>query len=96
MNATRSKTKGAIVDITDADSFEKKLPYFLVGLIGTVAGTVTFYVLPLSIITFNLGLLLEIFFLILVGMIFGLTLISFNLQRLMETIIVYTLLILER
>lgn len=84
------------MDVTGEDSFVKKLPYLLFGLIGTVSGTITFYVLPLSILTFNLGLLLEIFFLILVGMIFGLTLISFNLQRSMELLIVYTVLFFER
>ena len=44
---------------------------------------------------FNIGLLLEIFFVILVGMIFGLTLISFNLQRLVEQVIVHSILFLE-
>jgi FtsH-binding integral membrane protein len=50
----------------------------------------------LAVLSFNLGLLLEIFFLILVGMIFGLTLIAFNLQRVVEIFVVYTLLIFER
>jgi hypothetical protein len=35
--------------------------------------------MPLSVLTFNLGLLLGIFFGILIGMIAGLTLIAFNL-----------------
>ena len=44
----------------------------------------------------NLGVLLEIFFIILLGMIFGLTLISYNLQRAVEMILIYTLLFFER
>lgn len=73
-----------------------KLPYLIVGMIGSAAGITIYYVLPLSILTFNLGLLLEIFFLILVGMIFGLTLIALNLQRLLELAVVHTFLFLER
>jgi len=57
---------------------------------------IVYFVLPLSVLTFNLGLLLEIFFLILIGMIFGLTLIAFNLQRIFEIIIVHTLLFFEQ
>jgi len=37
-----------------------------------------YYLLPVAILDFNLGLLLEIFFMILVGLILGLTLIAFN------------------
>lgn len=47
-------------------------------------------------LTLNLGLLLEIFFMILLGMILGLTLIAFNLQRLIEQVVVFCLLFFER
>lgn len=93
---TRSKTKGQKVDITNVDSLKAKLPYLIVGFIAAAAGITVYYVLPLSILTFNLGLLLEIFFLILIGMILGLTMIAFNLQRVIELIVVYTLLFFER
>lgn len=96
LSSTRSKTKGQVVDITTEDSFSRKLPYLVFGGIGTTAGVLIYFVMPLSILSFNLGLLLEIFFLILIGMIFGLTLISFNLQRLLELIIVHTLLWYEK
>lgn len=49
----------------------------------------------MAVLDFNLGLLLEIFFLILVGMILGLTLISLNLQRSLELLLVHVLLFLE-
>ena len=52
--------------------------------------------LPLSILTLNLALLFEIFFLLLVGMIFGWSLISLNFQRILENTIVYTFLAFER
>lgn len=43
-----------------------------------------------------MGLLLEIFFLILIGLILGLALIALNLQQLFETILVHTMLLFER
>jgi hypothetical protein len=50
----------------------------------------------MSILNLNLGMIFEIFFFILIGMILGLTLIAFNLQRIMELFFVYTLLIWEK
>jgi len=65
LTKTRSKTKGQQVDISSANSFEAKLPYLLFGAIMTIAGIITFYIMPLSLITLNFGLLFEIFYLIL-------------------------------
>ena len=48
-----------------------------------------YYFLPLSMLSMNFSLILRIFFLILLGMLFGLTLLSFNLQRLLEVTLVY-------
>ena len=92
---TRSKTKGAIVEISDANSFNRKLPYILSGGLGSGFGITIFFFLPLSILTFNLGLMLNIFFFILIGMLLGLVLISFNLQKLMELFIVQVFLFFE-
>jgi hypothetical protein len=64
--------------------------------LNTLIGITIYYLLPLSVLTFNLGLLFGIFFLILIGMIFGLALISLNLQRIFELIVVYTILIYEK
>jgi FtsH-binding integral membrane protein len=74
----------------------KVVPYLIFGLISVVAGMSIFYLLPLAVLNFDIGLILQIFFMILLGMIFGLTLISFNLQRLLEILIVKTLLFYER
>lgn len=79
MNSTRSKTKSSIVNFNNQNSLTEKTPYLLFGLLGTIFGTSIFFFLPYSVLSFNLGLMLKIFFLILIGMIFGLTLISFNL-----------------
>ena len=96
LSSTRSKTKGQIVDVTSQDSFSKKAPYLLLGGLGAIAGISVYFFLPLSIITVNLGMMLTIFFSLLIGMIIGLTLIAFNLQRSLELLLVNTLLFLEK
>jgi hypothetical protein len=68
----------------------------LFGGLGTLFGVMIYFVMPLAVLSFNLGLLLEIFFLILLGMLFGLTLISLNLQKMLELAIVNLLLFFER
>jgi hypothetical protein len=78
LNANRSKTKGSIVTITDGQRPEL-VSYMLFGSIGVIAGIAIYYLLPLAVLNFNLGLILDIFFFILLGMILGLTLISLNL-----------------
>jgi hypothetical protein len=79
LNNIRSKTKGQKVDIESPDGFSHKMPYLIFGSIGVLVGTSIFFFLPLSVISFNIGMMLNIFFMILIGMIFGLTLIAFNL-----------------
>lgn len=66
------------------------------GSIGVLAGIAIYYLLPLAVLNFNIGLILEIFFFILLGMILGLTLVSLNLQRMVELILVYIFLFFER
>ena len=92
---TRSKTKGQKVNIENEDSFRSKVPYLIFGFIGSGAGILIYYLLPSSVLNFEIGLLLEIFFMILIGMILGLTLITFNLQRILELLTVHFLLFYE-
>jgi len=47
-------------------------------------------------LSLNYSLLLHIFFLILLGMLFGLTLLAFNVQRALEYILTYTFLLWEK
>lgn len=83
------------MEISDAESFKKKLPYLIFGGIGTAAGITIYFVMPLAVLTADLGLLFEIFFLILVGMILGLALISLNIQRILENIVVSMMIFYE-
>ena len=59
------------------------------GTIAVIFGISVYYLLPLSILHFNLGLMLSIFFSILLAMLIGLTLLATNLQGLLEVIFVY-------
>ncbi len=72
------------------------MAYLLFGGVGTLFGVTVYFVMPLAVLSFDLGLLLEIFFLILLGMLFGLTLISLNLQKIIELAIVKVLLFFEK
>lgn len=78
LNANRSKTKGSIVTISTDVEKQEFTSYMLFGSIGVIAGIAIYYLLPLAVLNFNIGLILQIFFFILLGMILGLTLISMN------------------
>ena len=52
--------------------------YIVFGVIAVAYGLSIYYFLPLAMLSFNFALILEIFFLILVGMLFGLSLLAFN------------------
>ena len=55
-----------------------------------------YYFLPYALLTTNAALLLQIFFFILLGLIFGLTLIAVNLRGFFEKILIYVLLFWEK
>jgi len=55
-----------------------KVPFLVIGVILVLYGVSIYIFLPLSLISSNFGLLLLVFFGILVGMIFGLTIFVSN------------------
>jgi len=59
-------------------------------------GIAIFVFLPVALLQFNLGLLLSIFFFILLGMIFGLSLLATNIQPVFEVFAVKILLFWEK
>ena len=74
----------------------KVLPYLLFGGISVVFGTTVYYFLPYSLLTNSAALLLDIFFVILLGMILGLTLLAINLRGILEQILIIVLLFWEK
>lgn len=70
--------------------------YIVFGVIGVTYGLGIYYFLPLAMLSFNFALILEIFFAILIGMLYGLSLLAFNLQRFVEIILTYIFLFWEK
>ena len=62
------------------------------GIIAVAYGICVYYFLPLSMLSMNFSMILRIFFMILLGMLTGLTLLSLNLQRVLEYVLTYVLL----
>jgi len=60
------------------------------GFLALVFGVMVHVMLPLSLLSLNIGLLLGMFFVILIGLIFGLTLLSLNFEHIMERLITMT------
>ena len=94
LDYSHSKTKAAYVKIMRAQDFDRK-PYIIFGLIAVGYGLSIYYFLPLALISLNFGLLLSIFFLILIGMFIGMVLLALNIQRILEIIMVYVFLFYE-
>ena len=82
------------VEILDQDK-QNMTSYILFGVVAVVYGLSIYYFLPLAMLSFNFALILRIFFFILVGMLFGLSLLAFNLQRGLEIILTHIFLFYE-
>ena len=72
------RNKSTTVEITE-DGKVDKTPYLAFGALSVIYGVSIFVLLPMALLDFNIGLLLMIFFLILLGMIFGLSLLATNI-----------------
>jgi hypothetical protein len=72
------------------------IPLVTFGVLAICYGAGVYYLLPLSLLSFNASMLLTIFFLILMGMIVGLSILAFNLQSICEIAITYIFLFWER
>ena len=63
------------------------VPMVLIGSIATIGCSTIYYWLPKAFLTLDYSLLLNMFFLILTGLILGLTLLTNNLQGILELIL---------
>jgi len=70
--------------------------YLTFGVVSVVYGLSIYYFLPKAMVSFNFSLILKIFFFILVGMLLGLSLLAFNLQRFLEIILTHVFLCWEK
>jgi uncharacterized protein YqhQ len=78
ITASRVKNKGTVINMVEKDSKLYMVPYLAIGTLLVLYGASIYILLPLSLISANFGLLLLVFFGIMVGMIFGLTLFVSN------------------
>ena len=54
------------------------IPLVTLGIVAVMYGVFLFYIFPLSLLQRNLGLILEVLFVILGSLILGLTILAFN------------------
>jgi hypothetical protein len=72
------RSKASNVEVTEGGKIDYT-PYLAFGTLSVAYGISIFVFLPLALINFNLGLMLTLFFMILLGMIFGLSMLATNI-----------------
>ena len=82
----RSKVSGILITFTDNRN-PSMTPYVMFGSIALIYGVSIYYWLPKAMLEMNLNLILQIFFLILLCMLFGLVVLASNLQGLLGSIL---------
>ena len=94
LRVDKGENKGNKVVITDLQT-KDIAPYLLFGSASVIFGTIIYYGLPVAMLEVNLGLMLSIFFLILMGLILGLVLFAINLKTALELLLMSLLLFWE-
>ena len=89
LDVSRNKTKAVEVTVERTSLTAVSWPVVVVGSGCGIVGFFIVYVVPLSLLSQNFGLLLNIFFALLLGMMLGLTLLSLNLSQLAEQFFVW-------
>ena len=95
LNLQRSKMQGDLVKIFDRNK-TMVMPFVVFGGICVFSGTAIYYFLPKGFLLEDYALLLNMFFLILSGLIIGLTLLTNNLQGIVELIFSFVFFFWER
>ena len=95
LDVTRGKSSGILITFIN-NKARIVGPYLLYGSVACTFGIAVYYFLPLSLLELNFGLILGIFFLILLGLLLGLVLVTVNLQRAIELLLMYVLLFWEK
>jgi hypothetical protein len=77
LNYDRSRVKSIYIEVLKK-SKANIIPVMLFGLMAVAYGVAIYYMLPLSLLSFNFGMILRIFFFILLGLLLGLCLLAVN------------------
>eukprot|EP00163_Fabomonas_tropica_P033490 TRINITY_DN8839_c0_g1_i1.p1 TRINITY_DN8839_c0_g1~~TRINITY_DN8839_c0_g1_i1.p1 ORF type:complete len:1111 (+),score=85.28 TRINITY_DN8839_c0_g1_i1:98-3430(+) len=89
LDVRRSKTKAVEVSIERTENVHMSWSAIVVGTTLSVFGFLILYVVPLSLLSQNFALLLNVFFGLLLCMLLGLVLLSLNVAQLCEQLFVY-------
>ena len=95
LDSSRSKSKGAEIIIVDQRKMNL-VPYLTFGSVAVCFGIAVYYGLPIAMLELKVGLLLSIFFILLLGMLLGLVLIAVNVQSTLEQFLLTILLFWEK
>lgn len=90
LDTQHSKTLAVQISIERSEDDQLSSAWVVIGVGIAVFGFLIYYLLPLSLLSFNLTLFFNIFFGLLLGMLFGLILLSLNAEHLMERVVVGT------
>uniref|UniRef100_A0A7S4JAS7 ABC3 transporter permease C-terminal domain-containing protein n=1 Tax=Guillardia theta TaxID=55529 RepID=A0A7S4JAS7_GUITH len=87
LDIRRNKVVAVKVSLERASQKIIPTPLIVIGSLMTMFGVLVYYMFPLALLTFNLTLLLYIFFALLMGILAGLVLLSMNIERPVEYVI---------
>ncbi|EGG20920.1 DUF214 family protein [Cavenderia fasciculata] len=96
LDSKHSKTMAVQISIERSEDNSFSTSVAVIGLILAVFGFGIYYIFPLSLLSFNLTLLLNMFFLLLISMLLGLVLLALNVEHLLERLIVFAFLFWEK
>lgn len=78
LDVNRGKNKGVLVSFIDKRT-KDIVPLLLFGTVAVIFGFIIYYGLPVALLQLNFGLILTIFFMILMGMLLGLVMLTVSL-----------------
>ncbi|EGC33767.1 hypothetical protein DICPUDRAFT_56279 [Dictyostelium purpureum] len=96
LDVKHSKTMAVQISIERSEDNNFSSGVALIGLILSVFGFGIYYVFPLSLLSFNLTLLLNMFFMLLIAMLLGLVSLALNVEQIIERLVVYLFLFWEK
>jgi len=96
LDVRHSKTKAVVYSIERSEDAKVSPAIIFSGLLLTVAGFLIYYLVPLALISFNITLLLYIFFCLLMGMIAGCVILALNFEHLLARLVVFVFFFYER
>jgi hypothetical protein len=86
----RSKTKAVVFSIERAEDAKPDPTWLTVGFGLSIFGFLIYYLIPLALLSNNLTLFGNIFFVLLLGMLVGFVLLALNLEHLVERMVVWS------